>query len=368
MLRIALATALLFGSLHTLSAGTLTKTGSLVTPRDYATATLLPDGRVLVAGGTSASLEIVDWQTATSTLVTGRTTLPLTRHSATLLADGRVVLAGGGYRTDGRPPFGHYGDREVRTYGGGEAVAIAAEMASERLFHRATLLDDGRVLISGGYNADLGGTHYYRNDVLAAEIFDPVTNAVRTIAGMPAPRTGHTATRLRDGRVLIAGGANNVNGALASAELFDPVTETFTPIASMNAARVNHTATLLDDGRVLITGGADIWYATGELFDPATRSFTSLETDLGARRGHTATLLRNGTVLIAGGIDDAIVYDPHRDTILERLPIPGAALQFHDAVLLADGSVLIAGGARDHNPSADIFRYKRTTLRPRAVR
>jgi len=364
MRRTALAAAILLVSLQSLFGGTIAKIGTLTTPRDYATTTLLPDGRVLVAGGTSTTVEVFDPQRATSATVAGQTTLPLTRHAATRLVDGRVLITGGGYRTDGRPSFGHYGDREVRTYEpAANALALRAQMAEERLSHRATLLRDGRVLISGGYYADLGGFHYWKNDVFHAEIFDPATNGVRTIASLTAGRVEHTATLLHDGRVLIAGGGP------ASAELFDPATETFTAIGDMNAARADHTATLLEDGRVLIVGGTELWDApAAEIFDPHTQTFTAVSADIGLRRNHTATLLRNGMVLIAGGTDDVVVYDPETDAIIERLPLPGGALQNHDATLLWDGSVLIAGGRRDLTPSADVFRYKRTPLRPRAVR
>jgi hypothetical protein len=124
------------------------------------------------------------------------------------------------------------------------------------------------------------------------------------ISEMPVARSGHTATLLLDGRVLVAGGTDDPTH---SAELFDPATSSFGPLSgNMIHVRTGHCAALLPGGKVLIAGGDDsngTLFETAELFDPATQTF-SVTGNLGQARTHaTATLLRGGKVLIAGGQD-----------------------------------------------------------------
>jgi hypothetical protein len=107
------------------------------------------------------------------------------------------------------------------------------DMTTARLFHTATLLPDGTVLIAGGAG-------------VSAELYDPLIGRFTTTGNMHAPRSQHTATLLPNGTVLIAGG----DGTPASAELYDPSTGTFSNTGSMNAPRSGHTATLLSDGHV----------------------------------------------------------------------------------------------------------------------
>jgi large repetitive protein len=116
---------------------------------------------------------------------------------------------------------------------------------------------------------------------------------------MRIARAGHKATLLANGKVLVTGGTNST-GTLATAELFNPVTDTFTRVGNMGTPRVGHTATLLANGKVLVAGGGT---AKAELFNPSTGVFTSTKPMIAARMGHTATLLKNGKVLLAGGTD-----------------------------------------------------------------
>src|SRR5262249_14720724 len=125
---------------------------------------------------------------------------------------------------------------------------------------------------------------------------------VAFIAGhlqMSAPRYGHTATLLANGRVLLAGGSNLSGTAFSSTDIFDPAIPMFSPGPGMTTPRVGHTATLLPNGQVLITGGLGL--ASAEVYDPATGAFTPTGSMTTARDGHTATRLNNGLVLIAGG-------------------------------------------------------------------
>ncbi len=179
----------------------------------------------------------------------------------------------------------------------------ATASPTARELHTATVLSDGRVLIAGGVDMDIPEV------LVSAELYDAATGTFSPTGPMATARAGHTATLLSDGRVLIAGGRNLDGGrdwiALSSAELYDPATGTFSPTGPMATARTGHTATLLSDGRVLIAGGdagGDV-VTTAELYDPKTGTFSPTGSLATARELHTATLLSDGRVLIAGGSD-----------------------------------------------------------------
>ncbi|MBI3745196.1 MAG: hypothetical protein HY264_01465 [Chloroflexi bacterium] len=301
-------------------------TGSMGAARALFTATTLADGRVLVTGGGPAtwskpgpllaSAELYDPRTGSFT-PTGSMATPREGHSATLLPDGRVLIAGG-----------------IDTSGGSHAVASAelydpktgkfspaAPMADARSFHTATMLADGRALVAGGDPAGWAAT----GQILAsAEIYDPGTGKFTTTGSMAGPRGDHSATLLADGRVLLTGGENG-NGTIGSAELYDPKAGTFGSTSSMTVVRVWQTATLLAGGRVLIAGGGGNYsnrefLDSAELFDPATGTFTKTGSMAEQRTYQTSTLLTDGRVLIAGGygnlapLANAELYDPTTGT------------------------------------------------------
>ena len=165
-------------------------------------------------------------------------------------------------------------------------------------------------------------------------------------------RSRHTATRLTDGRVLIAGGSADL-GTLVGAELYDPATRVQQLTGSMNVARVSHTATRLLNGLVLIVGGSSgaVVLDSAELFNPATGQFTPAAGTLaGGRLGHTATLLPNGRVLVAGGsgpdlepLNSAEIFDPVTNTFSPTGAL-GMPRTTHSAARLADGRVLVVAG------------------------
>jgi len=185
------------------------------------------------------------------------------------------------------------------------------QLGTARRSHTATLLQDGKILIVGGDNAN--------GMVGQAEMFDPATLTSSNIAANPiALRTDHTATLLSDGRVLIIGGVDS-NGLLGSTEFYNPSSvpaPSFTAGPALMLARSGHTATVLSDGKILIAGGE----ATGsaEIFDPATQTFSLVSGHLNTpRQYHSAVLLNSGKVLIAGGVvgtnttlSSAEIYDP----------------------------------------------------------
>jgi len=180
------------------------------------------------------------------------------------------------------------------------------------------------------------------------------SSQVEQLGLLAVPRTGHAATPLADGRVLITGGRDNAGIIVATAEVFDPANETSTAIGILNTARIDHTATLLADGRVLIAGGTSVSGAltSVEIFDPAHpgAGFRVLSATMGAARTrHTATRLHNGTVLIAGGdaAGTAEIFNPATETFSSALLAMAAPRIGHTATLFSDDSVLLAGGNND---------------------
>jgi Tol biopolymer transport system component len=320
---------------------TFTRTGSLSVNRASKTATLLADGRVLMAGGYDCGRGGEDgiWPTAeiydpatgtfspTGSMHTGREF-----HTATLLADGRVLIAGG-YTAPPPAAAGRITLASIRTAESAASVLATAEifdpatgkftrtgsMSTFRDHHTATMLDDGRVLVIGG-----GGEGYASSK--SADVYDPATGRFSKTGSLKTGRWLHTATRLADGRVLVLGGRSPQDSVYDSAELYDPRSGKFHSARSMSEARQQHTATLLPDGRVLIAGGywqkQQQWrvLSSTEIYDPATGDFSPIGSMGTPRSDHTATSLDDGRVLIVGGndighdggvaVDSAVLYRP----------------------------------------------------------
>jgi hypothetical protein len=293
--------------------GSFTMTGSMATARAAATAALLPNGKVLIAGGMGvggvvlASAELYDPATGKFT-PTGSMATPRFVPSTVLLADGRVLIAGG---VDPSMPLA---TAEIYDPVSGRFSPTGA-MAGGMAGAPAALLHDGRVLIVGltGDPEPLDTHGQPPSAHEAAEVYDPKTGTFYR-AGKPVSDAGsQMLSPLDDGRVLLAGGLGN-EPAVTSAEVFDPATGTFSATGSMTIGREQGTTTLLTDGRVLVTGGyaydatspssADGSFngtATAELYDPTTGSFSSTGSMSAARGNQTATLLLDGRVLIVGG-------------------------------------------------------------------
>lgn len=267
-------------------------------------------------------------------------------HAATKLDDGRVLISGG-FRTGG----GSLSTTEIFVPSTGKMEA-SASLSTARASHTATKLPDGRILVAGGYNGDY---------LQSTEIFDPRSGRFSQGPNMSMPRSEHTATVLTDGRVLIAGGVGTGWTFLADAEIYDPTTAKFSKVGSMSTPRESHTATLLRDGRVLITGGhkdrrtAMTVFSRAEVFDPPKGIFEPSGSMTVKRHKHAAVLLNDGRVLVAGGSDERDsrgaytsleIFDPRSGEFKIAGQMRRARYKLNGAVvLLPNGKVLIAGGS-----------------------
>ena len=335
-------------------------TGAMLTGRQIHTATVLLDGRVLVAGGYTdietalSSAELYD-PASSRFSPTGSLAAARGEHTATRLADGRVLITGGGPASWVSPVGRYLASAELYDPATG-TFSPTGSMSSTREDQTATLLSDGRVLIAGGDDA---GSHA----VASAELYDPTTGTFSPTGPMTTARGFHTATLLEDGRVLMVGGDNAAWSSgpfLASAELYDPTTGTFTATGSLAVGRQYHTATRLSDGRVLITGGGGgdggTSLGSAEIYDPTTGTFTATGSMTAGRIYQTATLLADGRVLIAGGLPNGRDYAANPQFLASAEVFDAATGTFattgsmadsrtyQGATLLADGRVLITGG------------------------
>ena len=338
------------------AAGAFINTGSLTTARSGHTATLLLDGRVLVAGGSPgflASAELYDPASGTWT-PTGNLTKGRVVHTATLLPNGQVLVAGGYDGTFSMSSAELY-DPASGTW------TPTGNLVTERESHTATLLPSGQVHIAGGIAA---GTDYIVGIHASTELYDPVSGTWTATGSLATGRTGHTAILLSNGQELVAGGFNETSGYLTSAELYDPQSGTWTATGDLATERKNHTATLLPNGQVLVVGGTTSGYlASAELYDPASGAWTAAASLTTARDSHTATLLPDGQVLVAGGyscpdgtLASAELYDPTSGAWTAAGNL-ATARRDHTATLLPNGQVLVAGGygASGYLASAELY-------------
>jgi hypothetical protein len=251
---------------------------------------MLPNGKVLITGGTStsgqflASAELYDPSAGKFTAIASMA-VPRSNHSATLLPNGLVLIAGG----RGKISFGM--TAELYDPGVGTFTATV-NMVAERSYHTATLLPNGLVLIAGGDYFTGGPGAGFTGTTAGAELYDPEAGTFTATGSMTVPRNFHTATMLPGGKVLIAGGAN-AGVVFVSAELYDAEAGTFAATGSMVARREHHTATLLPDGKVLIVG----WSWSAELYGAGA---TGGAPDAGGSAA-TGGAISTGGVPAAGG-------------------------------------------------------------------
>lgn len=341
-------------------AGAFTRTGDMTIGRDYAMAVTLADGRALIVGGVGtheypnefeASAEIYDPATGKFTATGSMSVSRDGNATATLLEDGRALVAGGAARE-------YRVSAELYDPATGQFTRTGDPLGA-RIFATAIRLLDGRVLIAGGRDDE--------NQLNTAELYDPATGEFTPTGSMALRRGSATAALLPDGRALIAGGLSLDEGfALASAEIYDPATGQFTLIGDMSNERYFAATATMADGRVLIAGGADderlVFEA--EVYDPATGAFSRAGPLQRGRMDHAAAALADGGVLIVGGSDQdnipttvAEVFDAATG---QFTPTGGMGEgRIRPAVArLADGRVLVAGGMRAGTPpiaSAEIY-------------
>jgi len=347
--------------------GTNSAGPNMTTNRSSHTATLLPNGKVLVAGGTFQSgffpttlgtAELFDPVAGTWT-PTGSLNVPRSGQTATLLASGKVLVTGGSvYDTN---TFTTTNIPSAEVYDPSTGVwSQVNPMSTPRGAHTATLVRNGKVLVAGGYATN--------NTLASAELFDPATGNWTAAGTIPGARGSHSAVLLPNGKVLVAGGANG--DSVATAALYDPVGNSWAAANPMSFKRQSFMMNLLPNGKVMVSGG---WFQTAvypntEIFDPSTGQWTASASMNIKRFNATSTVLANGRVLVVSGADESgfdtvtvgstEVFDSTADSFSSTSPM-FTPRNGHTATLLATGKVLIAGGyvnsGNNSTNSAELF-------------
>jgi N-acetylneuraminic acid mutarotase len=346
-----------------------TPTGSMRTARASHTATLLPNGLVLVAGGTGdnnaalASSELYNSASGTWSS-TGNLHVARVSARALLLANGSVLTMGGCISNDCLSSTTKSSEIYNPVSG---TWTVTGSMKTARAEFIAVLLPSKKVLVAGGC------TSYNVNGCLAvttsAELYNPATGTWTSTGAMRAARMAMTGTVLPDGKVLVAGGQTAASDALSSSELYNTATGIFSLTGRLVTPRSGHTATLLPSGHVLMAGGENVNGVSlikAELYNPATGTYSATGNMPSTRQEHTAALRPNGTVLVAGGnrvtlstttaLASCAIYNPATGTWTTASSMVDARVD-HTATLLHNGHILAAGGdnASGELSSAELF-------------
>lgn len=320
---------------------------TLTTGRSDHAAVRLPDGRVLVSGGTDGttalkSTEVFDPSTERWVSVSDMKTARR-GHTMTLLQDNKVLVTGG---FDGKAALA---TAEIYDPSSNTWTATLGPMALSHRFHTATLLPDGKVLIAGGAAGPL-----ITADPKVTEIYTPLTGLFTTGPALPEARQGHTATLMKDNKILFIGnsGDNSAAGKILTYNSVTPTSSTWSSTAAASHVRYNHTATVLDNAQsqVMIIGGG-VAPTTAEIYDLDSNSWTTtLPPAMSiARSLHTSTLLLDGRVLVVGGYDgkqsltSIEIYDPNANTWATYAKVLNSARAMHTSTRMNNGDVLIVG-------------------------
>jgi len=327
------------------TSGSFSSTKSTSTGHTAPSATLIPNGQVVLLGGQSnceenapnSGIELYDYLNENWTSMPASTTSSY-GQTATLIQNGLILIVGGRFNNEPTSNSWIYDASTNQLYSG-------PHLKTARCNHTATLMMDGSLLIVGG-ETKVGTTSN-------VEIFDSETQTWAEASPLPLPLEGHTATLLPDGNVLIAGGSN---GTEVSKEcfLYNPTCDVWQTTGNLQLPRSHHTATLLQNGEVLISGGA-LGNGTCEIYTPSSSSWIATGAVGIPRMNHSATLLSNGNVVVIGGTaangtssSVAETYNPIDRSWRTTGLLPQGRAN-HAALLLPTGKILIAGGLTQTN-------------------
>ena len=332
-----------------------TSAGSMSTPRVFHTATLLPDGRVLIVGGAAAlrTAEIYN-PTSNSWTTTGSLNIGRQGHAAVLLSNGKVLVSGGTSSAGQTITAAETYDPSTGSW------TLVTSMNTDRADFPMSLLTSGKVLVAGGYQSR--GATVPTN---AAEVYDPVGNRWTSIA-MPAYRANEPATLLANGQILVTGGDDGYS-EYATVEVFDPPSASWLTGTPMQIARSFHGAVRLNNGNVLVAGGFNQSLGAldiAELYNPAARAWSYAASMITARSEPTVSLMPNGRVLVTGG-SLTEVYDPVANAWASAGPLSQSRTD-HTATALKTNQVLVVGGF-DNGDLASAELYTDPTSSPPTI-
>jgi N-acetylneuraminic acid mutarotase len=261
------------------------------------------------------------------------------------------------------------GTKAVAAASASGTFTLTGSLNTARYQHKAVLLTTGEVLVMGGI-----GVNGNYDSFASAELYNPSREKWIFTGNMVTGRTGHTATLLKTGEVLVAGGSAYEIHCYNTAELYDPSTGTWTATGNMTQARCLHSATLLPNGNVLVAGGVGSLYdsntvsdtntvTSAEIYNPNTHTFTATGSLNIARADAATTLLADGQVLTVGGynktgqsttptyLTSVELYNPTSGQWSVTTSIPASSFESTTPATLPDGDVLISNAAQFYNPS-----------------
>ncbi|MDE3194542.1 MAG: hypothetical protein KGN00_12750 [Chloroflexota bacterium] len=324
--------------------------GSLERPRAYATAVTVKGGDILVFGGLDENdPRVVNPTSELISPLTGKvTTLPgkvpgRLHQTATALPNGHLVVAGG---VEWVSDHFQSVDRVDVFVPEKNAWIEAAPLLQARSDHGAAALPDGDVLVAGG--------NYNTRPLATSEIYDPRTDTWREAAPLSHPRVRFSMVSLPDGRVLVAGGLDQLGRPLATTEIYDPDKDRWSAGPDLSTPRVQHATVVLPNGDVLFIGGQDGASGTAERFDHVTGKMRYAGSLVTPRLVEQAALLPDGRVLVTGGsveepgrtnwvpFTDAEVWDPLTNK-WRAFPSPKEPRALGDLVPTPAGMFLIGG-------------------------
>ena len=271
-------------------------------------------------------------QTSGTWLNTGSLNISRQGHTATMLPNGQVLVVGGENAT------GFLDSAELYNPSTGQ-WAITGRMTTPRINHKAVPLQNGEVLVCGGNNST--------GSLSSAELYNFSTGQWKATGSMTIPRALHGATLLHNGQVLVAGGSNSTGSSGNTTELYDPNTGTWRASGGMQNFHI-FTLVLLQDGRALAVDDSGLVNEPGELYNPSTGQWTLTAEMYYAHSGDTVTLLPNGNVLAYGNhfaCYGGQFFNPNTNTWSRTMGQCSTGISVGPLMLLGTGKALLAGGS-----------------------